>query len=52
MKAFLSAIVVSLVLAIGAAYVLDGSFQRPSSDAYTSPEGVRLDDPGHNLIDY
>lgn len=51
MKAFLSAVVVALVLSIGAAYVLDGSFQRLSADANTS-KGVRVGDPGHNLIDY
>ena len=51
MKAFLSAIVVALVVAVGAAYLLDGSFQRPASEANTS-EGVRVGDPGHNLVDY
>ncbi|HUF44674.1 MAG TPA: hypothetical protein VMN43_04985 [Aestuariivirgaceae bacterium] len=51
MKAFLSAVVVSLVVAVGAAFILDGTFQRPSSEAYTT-SGVRLDDPGHNLVDY
>jgi hypothetical protein len=52
MKAFLSAVVLSLVMAVGAAYVLDGNFQRPSFDAYTSPDGVRLGDPGSNLVDF
>ena len=51
MKAFLSAVVVALVVAVGAAYVLDGSFQRPASEANTSM-GVRVGDPGHNLVDY
>jgi hypothetical protein len=36
MKAFLSAVVVALVVAVGAAYVLDGSFQRASFEANTS----------------
>jgi uncharacterized membrane protein len=52
MKAFLSAVVLSLIIAVGAAYVLDGSFQQASSDAYTSINGVRLGDPGHNLIGF
>lgn len=51
MKAFLSAVVVAIVVAVGAAYILDGSFQRTSSDAYTS-KGVRVGDPGNNLIEY
>ena len=51
MKAFLSAVVVALVVAVGAAYILDGSFQRPVSEANTST-GVRVGDPGHNLVDY
>ena len=51
MKAFLSAVVVAIVVAVGAAYILDGSFQRPSSEANTS-QGVRVGDPGDNLVDY
>lgn len=51
MKAFLSAVVVMLVVAGGAAYVLDENFQRSSSDANTSMD-VRLGDPGHNLVQY
>ena len=51
MKAFLSAVVVAIVVAVGAAYVLDGSFQRASSDANTR-DGVRLGDPGDNLVNY
>ena len=50
-KAFLSAVVVMLVVAIGAAYVLDGRFQRSSSEANTRMD-VRLGDPGHNLVQY
>lgn len=51
MKAFLSAIVVAIVVAVGAAYVLDGSFQRLSSESNTGP-GARVGDPGDNLIQY
>ena len=51
MKAFLSAVVVTLIVSIGAAYVLDGRFQRSSSEANTSMD-VRLGDPGHNLVQY
>ncbi len=49
MKAFLAAVVVALVLAVGSAYVLDSGWQSPTSTAYTT-DGVRLDDPGRNLI--
>jgi hypothetical protein len=49
MKAFLAAVVVALVLAVGSAYVLDSNWQSSTSTAFTS-EGVRLDDPGRNLI--
>ena len=51
MKAFLSAVVVAIVVSVGAAYVLDDNFQRASSDANTS-DGVRLGDPGDNLVNY
>ena len=51
MKAFLSAVVVAIVVAVGAAYVLDGSFQRASSEANTS-QGARVSEPGENLVVY
>ena len=51
MKALLSAVVVAIVVAVGAAFVLDGSFQRPSSEANTTT-GARVGDPGGNLVDY
>jgi hypothetical protein len=51
MKAFLSAVVVAIVVSVGAAYVLDGNFQRASFEANTS-DGVRLGDPGDNLVNY
>lgn len=49
MKAFLASVVVALVFAVGSAYVLDSNWQNASSTAFTT-EGVRLDDPGRNLI--
>jgi hypothetical protein len=51
MRAFLSAVVVAIVVAVGAAFILDASFQRPASEANTS-QGARVSDPGSNLIDY
>jgi len=51
MRAFLSAVVVAIVVAVGAAFILDGSFQLSASKAYTS-QGARVSDPGSNLIDY
>ena len=51
MKAFLSAVVVAIVVAVGAAYVLDGSFQRASFEANTS-DGARPGEPGDNLVNY
>lgn len=50
MKAFAIAVVFAGILAVGAAYVLDEMFQQPSYAAFTSSEGVRVGDPGHNLI--
>lgn len=51
MKSFLFAVVFALVVAIGASVVLEGTFQQPSSSAYTT-EGARVDAPGTNLIVY
>lgn len=41
MKAFLSAMAVAVLMAVGMAYVLEG-VQRPAEIANTSPTGVRL----------
>lgn len=49
MKAFLAAIAVALVFAVGSAYLLDSNWQNASSSAFMT-EGVRLDNPGRNLI--
>ena len=51
MKAFLASVTFALVVAFGAAYVLNGSYQTPSSAAF-STEGARVGDPGSNLISY
>jgi hypothetical protein len=49
MNAFLTSVAVALALAIGVAYMLDGTWQRRAADAYTT-SGARIDDPGHNLV--
>jgi hypothetical protein len=41
MPTFITACIVAIVLAIGAAYVLEG-YQTSSEAAYTSPNTVRL----------
>ncbi len=48
MKAFLSAVVFALIVAAAVPYML-ASQQQNSTDAFKT-SGVRLDDPGHNLI--
>ncbi|MDO5528087.1 MAG: hypothetical protein Q4F71_01675 [Paracoccus sp. (in: a-proteobacteria)] len=48
MKAFLAAVLVALVVAIGASFALDG-VQETAPQAYTT-EGVRLENPGNNLV--
>jgi hypothetical protein len=48
MKAFLSAVIVSAVLAVGAAYVLNTK-QQSSAQAFAT-SGARVGDPGHNLV--
>ncbi len=49
MKAFLAAVVFAIALAVGAAFVLDGSYQQQTHSAFTT-EGARVSDPGTNLI--
>ncbi|MCC5976954.1 MAG: hypothetical protein JJU21_02725 [Salinarimonas sp.] len=51
MKSFVAAAIVAIVVAVGAAYLLDGTFQTTAHQAFTT-EGVRLDDPGRNLVDF
>jgi hypothetical protein len=48
-KVVLASIVAAIVLAVAAAFVLNAT-QRPAYDAYASSSGVRLGDPGHNLV--
>lgn len=49
MKAFAAAIVFSVLVAFGAAQVLDGNFQSTAYQTFTT-EGARVDNPGTNLI--
>jgi hypothetical protein len=51
MKAFLSAVVVSLVIAAGAYYVMDSTYQQSAYSAFTT-DGVRLGEPTRNLMTY
>jgi hypothetical protein len=41
MPTFITACIVAIVLAVGAAYVLEG-YQKPAETAYASPTGVRI----------
>jgi uncharacterized protein HemX len=48
MKAFLSAVAVAVILAVGASFVLNTQ-QQTAANAF-STSGARVGDPGHNLI--
>jgi hypothetical protein len=48
MKVILGAILVAIVLGVGAALVLNTT-QRPAYEVY-STSGARVGDPGHNLV--
>jgi hypothetical protein len=48
MKAFISAVVVAIILAVGASYVLNTQ-QQTAADAFATT-GARVGDPGHNLV--
>jgi hypothetical protein len=48
-KAFITSIVVALGMAVGAAWLLDATWQQPASDAFTT-SGARVGDPGSNLV--
>ncbi|MCW8086789.1 hypothetical protein [Sabulicella glaciei] len=41
MKSVLTGIVIAVLIAVGAAFVLDGAVQRPVQDSFTT-QGVRL----------
>jgi hypothetical protein len=49
MRAFVASVVVAVVLAAGAAYWLEGSFQRSAYSAF-STGGARVAEPGQNLV--
>ncbi|WP_372424786.1 hypothetical protein [Salinarimonas chemoclinalis] len=49
MKAFLASLVVALVVAVGAAWLLETTYQSTAADAYAT-NGARVGDPGHNLV--
>jgi hypothetical protein len=51
MKAFIGSVAICVVIAIGAAFVLDGTFQSDAHTAFTT-EGARVGNPGDNLINY
>ena len=48
MKAFISAVIVAVIVAVGAAFVLDS--QQKTADKAFAPSGARVGNPGHNLI--
>jgi hypothetical protein len=48
MKAFVTALLFAAIVAVGVSLLLN-AIQQPSSVAFTT-EGVRVGDPGHNLI--
>jgi len=51
MKAFAAAVVFAAIVAFGANFVLNGSYQTPSHSAFAT-EGARVDNPGTNLVTY
>ena len=51
MKAFALSVVVAIVMAFGAAAVLDQTFQMDSPTAFTT-EGARITSPGDNLVEF
>lgn len=51
MKAFLAALVVGVLVAVAAQQLLQREYQTASYQAYTT-EGVRLGDPGQNLVGF
>ncbi len=51
MKVFLLSTAVAVLLALFASYVLNSRYQYTAYEAYTDA-GVRLGDPGDNLVDW
>lgn len=52
MKAFLTSIIATVVIAVGAMYALDATVQQRADQATALPHSVRLPDHGntHNLV--
>lgn len=52
MKAFLISIVAAIIVAVGAMYALDATWQRRADEAFISSTSVRLPSHGvtHNLV--
>ena len=48
MKAFVSAVVAAIILAVAGSFAL-GAIQEPTYKAFAT-SGTRVGDPGHNLI--
>lgn len=51
MKPFAAAVVFAVIVAVGASFVLNGSYQTPAHAAFAT-EGARVDIPGSNLVTY
>ena len=51
MKAFVSSLVVGVVLAVTVSFVLNENFQTDAHTAFAT-EGARVGNPGDNLINY
>lgn len=51
MKAFLSSVVVAVVIAVSASFVLNDGFQETATEAFTR-EGVRLSATEPNLVEF
>ncbi len=52
MRTFLTSVVAAVVIAVGAMFVLDQTWQHQADQAFTSPTSVRMPDHGntHNLV--
>ena len=52
MKAFFAAVITAVIVATGAMYTLDGTWQRRADQAFISATSVRFPDHGatHNLV--
>jgi hypothetical protein len=51
MTPFLSAVVAVVVIAVGAAFVLDREFQASAPEKFTT-SGARITSPGDNLVKF